>query len=486
MEKIKCNVAVLGAGAGGFGATYRLIKNGIKTIVIDKNSDFGGTAVFAGVSCWESGISNFGVHELLAEHIMAQENGGGVGISIPIHNLYNLNSEGIYDDNWSKMKFESLRIGLSVVDKTLPYESSLGRCKAIKNKKGRFQFEDEAMLIAMNSILEQYKDKLTTMFGYEFVSCNVKDKKLTSIIVTNGNEKIEISADYFIDASGDIVLARDAGCKTILGAESKETYKEPSAQYEDKNAINGVTYMVRVKKTDDPNYIDPIPDDIKDIDVSDWEKEKLEKYSIDTCFNVYPNLDINLNILPVLSGKEFMILGENAKQVAKARIYAFWNFNQINKGLNGYKITKIFSMPGIRESYRLVGKEVLTENDVMQGYRNQRLSEEFIAYGDHALDIHAVNEKEKVCKHLNLPYGIPYSCMVPNEIENMLVACRGASFSRLAASTCRLTRTMMSMGEAAGEVYSQMVKEGNVDICKLRTKLRCAEYENYLDIECNK
>ena len=50
----------------------------------------------------------------------------------------------------------------------------------------------------------------------------------------------------------------------------------------------------------------------------------------------------------------------------------------------------------------------------------------------------------------NGPWGVPLRCLQPNEVENLLVACRGASFSSLAASACRLQRTMKEMGEAAG------------------------------------
>ena len=39
---IKTQVCIIGAGAGGVGCAYRLIKNGINTVVIDrKNIDFG-------------------------------------------------------------------------------------------------------------------------------------------------------------------------------------------------------------------------------------------------------------------------------------------------------------------------------------------------------------------------------------------------------------------------------------------------------------
>ena len=69
MKTVKTQVCVLGAGAGGTGAVYRLIKNGIKTVVIDKYPDFGGTQVFCGVDGWEPGVTLDGIHLLLKDEL---------------------------------------------------------------------------------------------------------------------------------------------------------------------------------------------------------------------------------------------------------------------------------------------------------------------------------------------------------------------------------------------------------------------------------
>jgi hypothetical protein len=45
---------------------------------------------------------------------------------------------------------------------------------------------------------------------------------------------------------------------------------------------------------------------------------------------------------------------------------------------------------------------------------------------------------------------VPYRCLIPKGFDNLLVACRAASFSSLAASSCRLSRTMMQLGQASG------------------------------------
>ena len=61
---------------------------------------------------------------------------------------------------------------------------------------------------------------------------------------------------------------------------------------------------------------------------------------------------------------------------------------------------------------------------------------------------------------LNAPYGIPYRCLLPCGTSNVLIAGRCASFSSIAASSCRLSRTMMQLGEAAGTAAYLSVTRG--------------------------
>jgi hypothetical protein len=46
-----------------------------------------------------------------------------------------------------------------------------------------------------------------------------------------------------------------------------------------------------------------------------------------------------------------------------------------------------------------------------------------------------------------------------NEFDNLFVACRGASFTHIAASSSRLSRTMISMGEGVGEYISEKLNK---------------------------
>ena len=86
---------------------------------------------------------------------------------------------------------------------------------------------------------------------------------------------------------------------------------------------------------------------------------------------------------------------------------------------------------------------------------SQNLRDEIIAIADHAMDSHGSGDG---CKELEVPYGIPFSCTRPKEYDNMFVACRGASFSHIAASSARLSRTMLSLGEGVGNKISEIIK----------------------------
>jgi len=57
--------------------------------------------------------------------------------------------------------------------------------------------------------------------------------------------------------------------------------------------------------------------------------------------------------------------------------------------------------------------------------------------------------------------------LIPDsEITNLLVACRGAGLSKIAASSCRLQRTMIQLGSAAG-IASAWTARGKGDVEKI-------------------
>lgn len=451
MITVKAQVCILGGGAGGTGCAYRLIKNGINTVVVDKNPDFGGTAVFSGVDGWEPGVSLDGIHRLLKAELEQMDNGCHVVEVVPNMNFFDP-SVGL---DWSKHSFRERPFGFSMAADCC-YEETLKRCTSIRGIHGpyrRFQFEPDCMRQAIHNIFAPYKKHLTTFFNRTYKACTTADGRVKAIIITDGNaDETEIVADYFVDASGDIVLARDAGCDHTVGTEGKEEYDEPSA-VEKKDSINGVTYVFRIAETADKGHIDEIPSDYLNVDLGNWSPN-----TVISAMVKYPNGDVNVNMLPTIQGKNYLDLGNDADTVCKARVYRYWYYLQTERNFNGYILKHIFNA-GIRESYRLRGRYILKEQDLRDALLKQPKVGRTIAIADHMMDIHGENG---LAKELEIPYEIPLECAMTKEFTNLFVACRGASFSHIAASSARLTRTILSIGEGVGEYLSEQIKNDRI------------------------
>lgn len=115
---------------------------------------------------------------------------------------------------------------------------------------------------------------------------------------------------------------------------------------------------------------------------------------------------------------------------------------------------------GVRESRRIVGQYVLTEDDLMKSRR----FDDAIATGCWYLDLHpnktvvgSANDFDPK-KVQPEPYDIPYRSLVPQKVSNLLVAGRCHSATRGAHASTRVTVTAMALGEAAGVAAALALK----------------------------
>ena len=170
---------------------------------------------------------------------------------------------------------------------------------------------------------------------------------------------------------------------------------------------------------------------------------------------VLPNGEIAVNMLPTIAGEEVRRLGESAAyEEARRRVESHWRWMQTKwPEFLGWRIGHVSSRLAHRETFRVRGDYVLTGDDVRLGVRPA----DEIAIADHALDAHG---GEGFGGELKAPYGIPYRCLIAAGMDNLLLAGRIASFDTWAASSCRLSRTMMKLGEAAGAAAAVAVQGG--------------------------
>lgn len=116
---------------------------------------------------------------------------------------------------------------------------------------------------------------------------------------------------------------------------------------------------------------------------------------------------------------------------------------------------------GIRETRRIVGEYTLTGREVLEA----RKSPEGVAKGCHHVDIHQSGTGQ-----IRIPvanggsYDIPWGCLLPKKLKNLLIAGRCASADRDANGTMRVMGSCMGMGQAVGVAAALYNRERHDDM----------------------
>jgi len=138
-----------------------------------------------------------------------------------------------------------------------------------------------------------------------------------------------------------------------------------------------------------------------------------------------------------------------AEVEARAQVMELLDFFRKDvPGFAGARIAATATQIGIRESRRIVGEYTLTADDVLSA----RTFEDAVARSAYPIDIHNPAGSGTSTQRLapGASYEIPYRCLVPKGVEDLLVAGRCISTSHEALASTRLTPTVMTLGQAAG------------------------------------
>lgn len=125
-------------------------------------------------------------------------------------------------------------------------------------------------------------------------------------------------------------------------------------------------------------------------------------------------------------------------------------------GFENAWVDKVAPFTGIRESRVIVGKYVLTADDILSSKRFP----DAICYAGYPVDIHHSNGNDCTMIYCEDAYQIPYRVLVPASVRGLLVAGRCSSMSHEAMAATRVMSTCMALGEAAGTAARLAAAEG--------------------------
>lgn len=143
-------------------------------------------------------------------------------------------------------------------------------------------------------------------------------------------------------------------------------------------------------------------------------------------------------------------------------------------GCEGGRLQGFATQVGIRESRRVRGDHVLTEQELLL----PTPFDDAIACGAYPIDIHPASGGALVYTPMGADhaYQIPYRSLIPQGLDNALVAGRGISATHVALAAIRVMTITMAVGQAAGTAAALACRAGGavraVDGDQLRALLR--------------
>jgi hypothetical protein len=147
----------------------------------------------------------------------------------------------------------------------------------------------------------------------------------------------------------------------------------------------------------------------------------------------------------------------------RRRIRRFMRFfHQYLPGFEQAYVASIATLVGVRETRRITGEYVLTVEDIVEC----RKVPDAIARNRYPVDVHGprTSIREEKRNMVHLPPGewhdVPYRCLVPLKVENLLAAGRCLSSTFAAQSSVRVQSNCQAMGEAAGVAAVVSLKRG--------------------------
>jgi hypothetical protein len=415
------DVVVAGGGPAGVTAALAAGRQGMKTLIVEQNGFLGGLAA--------SGLPLLSFHTRSGKQICR-----GIAQEI-IDRLYKLDGS-----------------------------------------PGHILCGDDAHMGSMTPIYpEEYKylmdilfreEKIQTLLHAKVTGVVKKGKAISKLLVAIKEGLGEIEASCFIDASGDADLV-------AYGGGDYETGRSGD------NKIQSMTSLFNVANVDEKKVLDLFSKEViyakrpgsdkKALlhihgGLGRWKKEAGKEYPFkDSDHGLWAMVlrkgQLNLNIVDIIEKDGLTSSGLTEAEIdGRKQIFAIHKF--LKKYVGGFEESFInFShcVVGVRETRRIKGVYTLTKDDVI----SCRKFDDAIARSAYSIDMHDPDGKGirfEMQKNADEFYDIPYRCLVPAHLENVIVAGRSISAEHEALASCRVMVFCMAMGEAAGVAAGIAVK----------------------------
>ncbi|MBA7627703.1 hypothetical protein ES703_35170 [subsurface metagenome] len=321
-------------------------------------------------------------------------------------------------------------------------------------------------------VMDLVEKERVNLLLHSFATGVIKEEnQIKGVIVHNKSGRQEIWGKVVVDATGDGDMAVSAGVPYEKGTEDGEMMSVSLCFTV--GGVDTTKFMGYIKRNPEEVGYHPrlgkfIKNAHKSAVLQGFHKliEEARKKSDLTI--PLPEFGIGMALLPrkgefhINATRTTNIDGTNTEDLTRAELSERKNVHHLlqfmRKYIPGFENAYILSTPvqiGVRETRRIKADYFLTLNDIRQA----RKFEDAIMQGRWAgSDIHSGNDMRWGFEIIEGPYQVPYRCLLPQKVENLLVGGRCIWVEREVLGSLRLMPQCMATGQAAGVAAALSVK----------------------------
>ena len=492
-SEFSCDVAILGAGVGGFAAALAALRNGMRVILTEETDWIGGQLTAQAVPPDEHPwIEQFGCTRS--------------------YRAYRTAVRAYYREHYPLTESARARLDLNPGNGTV----------------SKLTHEFRVSVAVLEALLAPYagNGQLTLLLEHQAVSASLSGDRIAAVTVRDrkSNRDRTIAAKYFIDATelGDVLPL--AKVEHVTGAESQKQTGEMHAASEPQPAnsqsftycfamdhLPGEDHTIErpasyqqwrsyVPKLTPPwtgpllnwtaadprtlaprlAHFDPNPGDRKSEGLNLWTYRRIADranftpghYRSDLTLVNWPQNDFWLGDLITSTPQQQAELHRRAKDLSLSFLY----WMQTDAGFKGLRLRKdlvgtedgLAKSAYIREARRIEAEFTVTEQHVgtdmrmkLTGKSRDEITAEVfpdsVGIGCYRIDLHPSAGGVNYIDVSSLPFQIPLGALIPKRIENLLPACKNLGVSHITNGCYRLHPVEWNIGEAAGALAAQAV-----------------------------
>ncbi len=433
------DVIVVGGGPAGIGASIAASRLGAKTLLVEKYGFLGGMAT-AGL------VTHFD----------------------PI-NLMEIT--GVITEVYEELKKRKALWEFPNEKIEMPYSFWEAGC----------QFDPEIYKDVIFDLIEDAGvDLLLHSFAFDVIR---EETEVKGVSICNKSGVNDIGCGVIVDASGDGDMAVKAGAPFVKGSEEDGEMMSPTLCFRVGGVDTEELFNYIERNPEDVGYHPRLGRHIKNYrksSIIQGFRKLIEKAIENNDLNIsLPEQGIGMSPLPregefhVNATRTPGIDGTNAKDLTRGEILERKNVRNLlefmNKYIPGFENAYLIETPaqiGIRETRRIQTDYFLTLQDV----RDAKKFDDAIMQARWAhCDVHSGKDMKWDFELIEGPYQVPFRCLLPKGVKNLIAAGRCIWAQRQVLGTLRIMPVCMETGQAAGVAAALAALSGK-DLRELNIK----------------